>query len=95
MTATGPRPKNRHDPRPAFRRDPGVAVLQAKFGARLAELREAALLTQEEAAEKLGVSSRHLQRVEAGKTNLTVLLLHRFGQIYGFDVEMLFSAPSP
>jgi transcriptional regulator with XRE-family HTH domain len=42
------------------------------LGRRVAELRQGRDLTQEQLAEQLGISTRYLQRIEAGEENLTV-----------------------
>ncbi len=47
----------------------------AKLGKNLARLRNARGLNQNEMAERLGISTRHLQRVEAGKSAPSLPLL--------------------
>jgi putative transcriptional regulator len=46
-----------------------------RFGLRVAELREERGLTQEQLAELIEMSSRNLQRVEAGQGNVDMLTL--------------------
>jgi len=49
-------------------------------------------LTQEAAAEAAGLTWRHLQRVEAGDVNVTVLTLLRLVTAYSSDLDQLFTA---
>ena len=62
-------------------------------GRRIAELRADAHLTQEQMAEQLGVSLKYVQRVEAGRENLTIRSLVRFANILGVEVAELFAPP--
>ena len=52
--------------------DPELERAQRAVGRRLAEERRRLGLTQEALAEKLGVSAKYLQRIEAGRQNLTL-----------------------
>lgn len=61
-------------------------------GRRLAELRLAKRWTQQQAAEHLGLSVRHLQRLENG-WNMTVLTAARLARRYGVPTWQLFVAP--
>lgn len=54
-------------------RDPDHLLADA--GRRIAELRAARGMTQEDLAAELDVSVRHLQRIEAGQKNLTLRFL--------------------
>lgn len=74
-----------------LRRAPAFLELQARFGERLTSLRLLKGWTQHEAAGKLGIGWRHLQKVEAGEVNITLLLLYRFEVVYGVSVDSLFS----
>jgi transcriptional regulator with XRE-family HTH domain len=67
--------------------------LQRDIGRRIAELRAARELTQEEFAEALGVTPRYLQMVEAGDENLTVRSLVPFADELGVTVAALFEKP--
>jgi len=49
------------------RRKPTPCPLRSRFGANVAQARISAGLTQEALAEKLGVSARYLQSLEAGE----------------------------
>lgn len=68
-----------------------VAVL-ADAAAALRRLREERGWTQEEAAERIDLAVRHLQRIEAGTVDLSFLTLHRFCLAYGTDLRALLRA---
>lgn len=63
----------------------GPERLQSRAGARLAAVRESAGLTQEELATRLGIATRNVQRVEAGRRNLTLQTIERFAKALGVD----------
>lgn len=48
--------------------------------------------TQQHAAEMLGLSWRHVQDIEAGEVNVTLLLLYRYSVVFGFEVVELFGS---
>ncbi len=52
-------------------------ILIASVGARIKQLRYAAGKTQEEMAERLGVSLRNYQRLETGQTNMSLRTIAR------------------
>jgi transcriptional regulator with XRE-family HTH domain len=54
----------------------------------LRSAREAAGLTQSELAERLDVSPAYVQKVEAGKANLTIGQLARFGEALGAFLQL-------
>lgn len=64
-----------------------------KIGRRIAELRQNAGLTQEQLAAKLGVTLKYLQRVEAGRHNLSVDSLVRFSRGVKAELRALFDEP--
>lgn len=70
--------------------DPDRVVRQV--GRRFAELRSAAGMTQDEYAEKLGVSLKYLQRIERGE-NLTIRSLVKLTNGLGVSVLELFVPP--
>ena len=74
------------------REDPDRLVRDV--GRRLAELRAARGWTQEIFAERLGVTSRYLARLEAGKQNLTIHRLAWLANELAVRVADLFDAPS-
>ncbi len=65
-----------------------------RVGLRIVELRTGRGLTQEELAEKVGVSPRQIQRVEAGLTDLNVSALATLGTGLRCNISDLFDAPS-
>ncbi len=68
-------------------------LLLADLGRRIAELRAELGLTQEQLAERLEVSPRYVQMVEAGDENLTVKSLARLADELGVAVQQLFDEP--
>lgn len=62
-------------------------------GRLVAELRRAAGLTQEEFAEKIGMDSTNLQRIELGGQNLTIRSLVRLAAGLGGKTAALFERP--
>lgn len=67
--------------------------LLRNIGLRLAELRERRRWSRETFAERLGVSTRYLARLEAGRQNLTVHRLAWLADHLGVRVVDLFAAP--
>lgn len=63
-------------------------------GRRVAELRRAAGLTQEEFAEKIGMDSTNLQRIELGGQNLTIRSLVRLASGLGVRTAEPFQKPA-
>ncbi|HEY5377021.1 MAG TPA: helix-turn-helix transcriptional regulator [Polyangiaceae bacterium] len=64
-----------------------------KVGRRIAELRQGAELTQEQLAAKLKITLKYLQRVEAGRHNLSVDSLVRFSRALKAEPKALFEEP--
>jgi transcriptional regulator with XRE-family HTH domain len=62
-------------------------------GRRIAELRVAADLTQEQLATKAEISWKYLQQVEAGGENLTIQSLVKFANILGATMIDLMAPP--
>ena len=79
------------DPREMETRD--ASVVLREVGRRVAELRQGQGLTQEALAEQLGFTVKYLQRVEAGRENLTIRSLVRFADVLGVDLPELFTPP--
>lgn len=82
--------RNPPGPTKVLREDVPFRKLQSAFGAELRRRREALDWTQQHAAEMLGLSWRHVQDIEAGEVNITLLLLYRYSVVLGFEVTDLF-----
>lgn len=63
------------------------------IGRRIAELRAARGLTQEQLAERLGIDPTHLQKIEGGRLNVTVRTLVTLAAALGCTPGELFEAP--
>jgi transcriptional regulator with XRE-family HTH domain len=64
-------------------------------GRRVAEIRAKAALTQEVFAERVAkISLKYLQRIEAGRANMSVLTLAKFAARIGVEVRELFDPPA-
>lgn len=59
------------------------------FGERLRAARESRKLTQEQAAEKAGVSVRQWLRYERGETDPKLENVYRFAELLGVDPKVL------
>jgi transcriptional regulator with XRE-family HTH domain len=68
------------------------AVLRA-LGARIGELRTAAGMTQEQAAERVGMLTPNYARIEQGRANATVDTLVRIAKVFDVAVLELFRTP--
>lgn len=73
----------------ALRESPEHRALLVAFGAALRTARERAGLTQEQAAEAIDLSARQVQRIEAGRVDLSLVMLRRFCVAYALDVRAL------
>jgi transcriptional regulator with XRE-family HTH domain len=67
-------------------------TLQRRVAAWLASLRQAAGLTQDELAAKLGIATRNLQRIESGRQNLTLQTIDKIARAAGVDAASFFPA---
>jgi DNA-binding XRE family transcriptional regulator len=63
---------------------------RARLGARLQQLRSERGMSHDVAAERCGVSARHLARVEAGTANVTIATLVALAMGYGIPLRDLF-----
>lgn len=72
-------------PPPAVRRD---------LGRRIAELRQARGFTQETIAERLGLSARYQQMIEAGEANFSIDTLLKIAAVLRVTGADLFAAPA-
>lgn len=60
-----------------------------KLGQKIQEIRKRTGLTQGD-LENFGVSLKHLQKIEAGKTNTTVRMLYRLSTAFQCSIEEFF-----
>jgi transcriptional regulator with XRE-family HTH domain len=65
------------------------ADLQVRVGANLRRFREERDLTQEQLAHAAGLATRHLQKIEAGRVNVTLRTLGRLGSSLGVEASVL------
>lgn len=77
-----------NEPVPSPRR-PGDSVTLRKLGRALKTERVAAGVTQERLAEKVGLSTRTYQAVEAGEINVPITTLLRLAKAIGVPAEKL------
>ncbi|MCC6651686.1 MAG: helix-turn-helix transcriptional regulator [Candidatus Eisenbacteria bacterium] len=75
-------------------RTPARSKLLRDLGRRVAELRDARGLTQQEYSERLNVSLRYIQSIEAGRENLSVESLGKLAKALRVSVAELFTAPA-
>lgn len=68
--------------------------VRAQTGLRIVQLRNERGLTQEELAEKAGISARQMQRFEAGDSNINVVNLTRLAAALDVEPAALLSAPA-
>lgn len=68
--------------------------LQAHFGRRLAELREARGLSQHQLAKAVGVSSQFVGRLETGSRAPSFSVLQKLSEKLSVEPAALFGAPS-
>ncbi|MCC6555979.1 MAG: helix-turn-helix transcriptional regulator, partial [Polyangiaceae bacterium] len=75
--------------------EPETAAVLRTLGKRIGELRRARGLTQEQAAERLGMLAPNFARIEQGRQNVTVDTLVRIATMLGEDVVVrdLFDPP--
>jgi putative transcriptional regulator len=61
-----------------------------KVNNRLKELREKALMTQEELAIRAGVSRQTIISLEKGRYNPSITLAYKLSRIFGLSIEEVF-----
>lgn len=69
-----------------------IRVIQKRFGARVRALRMEAGFSQEAAAERIGIHSKHLQRLESGKANPTLATMAAIGEAFSISIGALFQS---
>jgi transcriptional regulator with XRE-family HTH domain len=70
-----------------------VAHPQTDFGNRIRALRMAAAMTQEDLADRCGLFRTYMSRIETGKANPTLTMIHSLADSLGVHVTALFGAP--
>jgi transcriptional regulator with XRE-family HTH domain len=65
------------------------------LGRRIADLRVRRGLTQDRLAENADVTVQYIQRIEAGRENLTVRSLVRLANLLGVSIVEIFEEPLP
>lgn len=85
----------RREERPsrAFRRTRRYKSSAAAIGAEVRALRMAAAWTLEKAAERMGLDFRHLQQIEAGTVNVTLVTIVRIADAFGVGPHELLPIP--
>jgi transcriptional regulator with XRE-family HTH domain len=68
--------------------------LIGEVGRRVAELRAARGLTQAALAERIGIGAKHLQRIELGELNLTLMSIARIAGALDVEPFELLVSPS-
>lgn len=71
--------------RPSRKLDP-----QHALALRIKELRALQGLTQEEAADRIGIFRTYMSRIESGQANPTLTLLYEIARAFGIPVQKLF-----
>jgi putative transcriptional regulator len=61
---------------------------------RVASLRQLERLSQSELARRLGVSRQSVNAIEAGRSDPSLALAFRIAELFGLDIEEVFSPPS-
>lgn len=65
---------------------------QQAFGQRIRELRQAKGMTQEDLADRCGLFRTYMSRIETGKANPTLTMIHALADSIGVPVQQLFDA---
>lgn len=60
-----------------------------RMGQRIALLRKAAGMSQEQLAEKAGIGRGHLSRIEAGKYEVTLWIVQAIAEAIGMTVDIV------
>jgi len=64
--------------------------LLSALGARIRELRLSRAMTQNDLATHCDFEKASMSRIEAGKTNITILTLHKISEALDVDITELF-----
>ena len=68
---------------------------QRAFGQRIRELRQAAGMTQDDLSERCGLFRTYMSRIETGKANPTLSMIHALAGSLGVPVTALFEKAAP
>ena len=68
-----------------------MCSLKQQFGARIKELREKRGISQEKLAEIVGMESRHISRIETGKSFTKIENIYKIALTLNVDIDKLFS----
>jgi len=90
--APPPTAKPKRNYRSASRTSPDAAGVLVDMGKRIRDARLAAGLTQEKTAYAAGVTFKHYQTIEGGKTNATVTTLAAIARALGVGIGAFFDA---
>lgn len=63
---------------------------QRALALRIKELRALQGLTQEDAADRIGIFRTYMSRIESGQANPTLTLLHQIASAFGISLQELF-----
>ena len=66
---------------------------QTDFGNRIRALRMAAAMTQDDLADRCGLFRTYMSRIETGKANPTLTMIHSLADSLGVHVKALFDDP--
>lgn len=66
-----------------------------KIGDKIQQIRKSRKMTQQEVAEKIGISQNHLSQIESGKRGLKVELLPALAKTLGCKIEDFFGEGEP
>ena len=73
----------------------GRAGAQTKFGNRVRQLRLAAEMTQEDLAHRCGLFRTYMSRIETGRANPTLTMIHALADSLRVPVTSLFEPAEP
>ena len=68
-----------------------METIKKCFGARIKEIRESRGLNQEQLAEKLDMESRHISRIETGKSFTTLENIDKIAKALNVDINTFFA----
>ena len=69
----------------------GLMDIKKSFGARIKEIRESKGLNQEQLAECVNMESRHISRIETGKSFTTLENIANIANALDVDIDVLFN----